>query len=80
MPTGVQLRKNGDVVFSFDADTLFSIGDVARFTGYDEQTLRRLEKAKTIPASVRDDGDRRTWRAIDILKIREHRNRSAGRK
>lgn len=63
----------GRVVLQVDADEPFVIGDVSRFTGYDPRTLQRIEAEKKIPSSTRDASGRRTWRAADILKIRDYR-------
>lgn len=63
----------GRVVLQVDADEPFIIGDVARFTGYNPRTLQRIEEEKKIPPSSRDASGRRTWRATDILKIRDYK-------
>ena len=78
MPLG--LRRNKDrVMVRWSPDTEFGIADVARFTGYNVRTLQRLDEEGVIPRSTRDDSrNRRTWRAVDIVKIREHRNRTRG--
>ena len=69
-------RRRGAVQVAYTPDTEFAIRDVGRFTGYDVQTLRRLEAEGKIPASARDANGARVWRAVDIARIREHRTKS----
>lgn len=74
MPLAI-VRKRKLVLVEFSPNTEFPIADVARFTGYNSQTLQRLD-GKTIPPSHRDDNGRRVWFAKDIVTIRAYRNKT----
>ena len=76
MPIDIVVKKDGRIGFEFDSDSLFVIGEVSRYTGYNTRTLQRLEAEGTIPGSTRDESGRRVWRAVDIVKIRSHRNKT----
>ncbi len=53
-----------------DAD--IHIAEVAILTGYNANTLRQLD-GKHIPPSSRQEDGSRTWKAADVIKIRDRR-------
>ena len=75
MSTTIEKAKGGRINIGLDPNAEFLIGDVARFTGYTNRHLLRLD-GNGIPASHRDENGHRVWFVKDLVEIRAHRNKT----